>query len=240
MWDDIVNFVKKRERISVYSKFILTLTAILLISGTLLIALFEWNNPETLANKSALDKILACTFQSVTTRTAGVDMINNAAMTEPTKLICMLLMFIGGASGSTAGGIKVGTFGVIICAMIAFAKGDDELSVYRRTIPHKTVVRALTIVGIDLAAVLTAALVIVGTSDGVSMIDALYEAFSGIATVGLSLSLTPTLSLAGHIAIIILMFFGRVGILTITYSIILRSAKKSSLIKYPDVDIMIG
>ena len=240
VWDDIVNFVKKRERISVYSKFILTLTAILLISGTLLIALFEWNNPETLANKSALDKILACTFQSVTTRTAGVDMINNAAMTEPTKLICMLLMFIGGASGSTAGGIKVGTFGVIICAMIAFAKGDDELSVYRRTIPHKTVVRALTIVGIDLAAVLTAALVIVGTSDGVSMIDALYEAFSGIATVGLSLSLTPTLSLAGHIAIIILMFFGRVGILTITYSIILRSAKKSSLIKYPDVDIMIG
>ncbi len=240
VWDDIVNLIKEKKRMSVYSKFVLSITAVLIAFGALLVAIFEWNNPETLAGKSAIDKIFACLFQSVTTRTAGVDMINNAAMAEPTKLICMLLMFVGGASGSTAGGIKVGTLGVIICAMIAFAKGDDELTVYNRTIPHKTVIRALTVVGLDLAAVLGATLVITATTDGVSVIDALYEAFSGIATVGLSLSLTPTLSLAGHVAIILLMFFGRVGVLTITYSLILRGVKKSKLIRHPDVDIMIG
>lgn len=240
VWDDIVNFIKKRQRISVYSKFILWVTAVLLISGTLLVALFEWNNPETLSNKSFFDKIFACLFQSVTTRTAGVDMINNAAMTEPTKLICMLYMFVGGASGSTAGGIKVGTLGVIVCAMLAFARGDDELTVYNRTIPHKTVIRALTIVGIDLLAVLTATLVITTTTNGVDIVTALYEAFSGIATVGLSLSLTPSLSLAGHIAIIVLMFFGRVGVLTITYSLMLKNSGKRNILKHPGVDIMIG
>ncbi len=240
VWDDIVNFIKKHARISVYSKFILTITAVLLISGTLLVALFEWNNPETLAGKSFFDKFFACLFQSVTTRTAGVDMIDNTAMTEPTKLICMLFMFIGGASGSTAGGIKIGTLGVIVCSMIAFSRGDEELSVYNRTIPHKTVIRALTIVGIDLAAVLTATLIITSTTNGVGIVSALYEAFSGIATVGLSLSLTPTLSLAGHIALIILMFFGRVGVLTITYSLMLKSSGKRNLLKHPDVDIMIG
>lgn len=240
VWDDIVNLIKKRERISVYSKFVLSITVVLIVSGAILVAIFEWNNPQTIANKSVTDKIFACLFQSVTTRTAGVDMINNAAMTESTKLICMLLMFVGGASGSTAGGIKVGTLGVIICAMLAFARGDDELTVYNRTIPHKTVIRALTVVGLDLAAVLGATLVITATTDGVKVIDALYEAFSGIATVGLSLSLTPTLSLAGHVAVILLMFFGRVGVLTITYSLILRGVKRNKLIRHPDVDIMIG
>ncbi len=240
VWDDVVNFIKSRERFSVYTKFILLFTAILFVSGTLLVALFEWNNPNTIGNRSAFDKIMQCAFQSVTTRTAGVDMINNAAMSEPTKLISMLLMFIGGASGSTAGGIKVGTFGVIICAMIAFAKGEDALIIGKRTVPHKTVIRALTVVGIDIVAVLTCTLVILGTTSGVGFMDALYESFSGIATVGLSLSLTQTLSLAGHIAIILLMFFGRVGVLTISYAIMLRHAGKNSYIKYPDVDFMIG
>lgn len=240
IWDDIVNLITKRERISVYSKFILTVSAVLLLGGTFLVALFEWNNPDTIGNMSAFDKIMQSLFQSVTTRTAGVDMINNAAMSDSTKLISILLMFIGGASGSTAGGIKVGTFGVIICAMIAFAKGENELVIKKRTVPQETVVRALTVVGIDLAAIITATLIIAQTTAGVDMLDALYEAFSGIATVGLSLSLTPTLSLAGHIAIIFLMFFGRVGVLTITYSIMLRSAKRDNVVKYPDVDFMIG
>ena len=240
VWDDLVNFIKKRERFSIYSEFILSLSALLIVGGALLVGLCEWNNPNTIGNKSVTDKIFACLFQSITTRTAGVDMINNTAMTEPAKLVCMLLMFIGGSSGSTAGGIKVGTFGVIVCAMAAFSRGDDDLVIYKRTVPHETVIRALTVVGMDLAAVLATTLIITKTTVGVGIIDALYEAFSGIATVGLSLSLTPSLSLAGHIAVILLMFFGRVGILTITYSIMLRHAKKSSCIRYPDVDLMIG
>ena len=239
VWDDIVNFIKERKRFSVYTRLILSASVILIFGGALLIAIFEWNNPETIGNISVGDKILQCLFQSVTTRTAGIDMINNGAMTESSKLISMLLMFIGGASGSTAGGIKVGTFSVVLLAVIAFAKGEKDLVIRHRRVPHETVVRALTVIGIDLLAVLTATFIITGTS-GAGVIDALYESFSGIATVGLSLSLTPTLSLAGHIAIILLMFFGRVGVLTITYSILLKQAKKNSLVTYPEINMMIG
>lgn len=240
VWDDIVNLIRERKKLSVYTKFIMILTLGLIVGGTLLLMLCEWSNPATIGNMSAVDKIFQCLFQSVTTRTAGVDMINNAAMTEPSKLISMLLMFVGGSSGSTAGGIKVGTFGVLLLAVLAFSRGDEELSVMKRKIPHETVSRALTVVGIDLLAVFAATIIITQTTPGVSVIDALYEAFSGIATVGLSLSLTPTLSAAAQVSIIMLMFFGRVGILTITYSIMLRSAKRNSCISYPELNMMIG
>ena len=239
IWDDVVNFIRERKPFSVYSRFIISLSAVLVIGGTLLISLFEWNNPNTIGNMSFGDKLLQSLFQSVTTRTAGIDMINNAAMTEPSKLVSMMLMLIGGASGSTAGGIKVGTFGVIVFAVIAFAKGEKDLVIRHRRVPHETVIRALTVIGIDLFAAFTATLIIAGTNN-VGIIDSLYEAFSGIATVGLSLSLTPMLSLAGRIAVIILMFFGRVGILTITYSVLLKQAKKNSLITYPEINMMIG
>ncbi|MBQ8552357.1 MAG: Trk family potassium uptake protein [Clostridia bacterium] len=240
VWDDLVNFIKERKQFSVYSKFVLAITAGLIVGGTLLLMLCEWNNPATIGNMSVGDKVFQCLFQAVTTRTAGVDMINNAAMTESSKLISMLLMFVGGASGSTAGGIKVGTFGVLLLAVLAFSRGDRELVVMKRKITHETISRALTVIGIDLLAVFAATLIITLTNTGVGVIDALYEAFSGIATVGLSLSLTPTLSAAAHFAIITLMFFGRVGILTITYSIMLRSAQKNSCISYPELNMMIG
>ena len=239
VWDDAVNFIKQRKRFSPYSKLILAATAILVVGGAAFIALFEWNNPDTLAGESIWHKLFASLFQSVTTRTAGIDMINNAAMTENSKLSSIILMFIGGASGSTAGGVKVGTAAVIVSAMLAFAKGSDDLVIQKRRVPHETVIRALTVVGLDLVGALTAAALITATTE-LPMMTALYEAFSAIATVGLSLSATPTLSLAGHIAIMILMFFGRVGVLTITYSILLKGANKNSCVRYPDIDMMIG
>ena len=110
----------------------------------------------------------------------------------------------------------------------------------KRKITHETVSRALTVVGIDLLAVFAATLVITLTTPEVAMMDALYEAFSGIATVGLSLSLTPVLSMPSRIAVTVLMFFGRVGILTVTYSIMLRHAHKNSFISYPELNMMIG
>ncbi len=239
VWDDFVNFIKRRERFSVYSKFVLTITAVLILGGTALIALCEWNNPETIGNENAAHKIFASLFQSVTTRTAGIDMMGNGAMTEGSQLVSMFLMLIGGASGSTAGGIKVGTFGVIICAMLAFAGGHDELVIWKRRVPHGTVIRALTVVGMDLMGALTSALIIASTS-GVPMIAALYDAVSGIATVGLSLGITPTLNVVSKISLMVLMFFGRVGVLTITYSIMLRHAKKTGSVRYPEINIMIG
>ena len=240
VWDDFVNLLRKRQRLSVYTKFVLTLTAILLFGGAALIALCEWNNPATLAGMSVGEKLLACLFQSATTRTAGIDMINQGAMTESAQFVSMLLMLVGGCSGSTAGGMKVGTVGIVICAVLAFTRGEDDVVIWRRHISHETVVRALTVVGIDLAAAFTATLIILQTTPDATLIAALYETCSGIATVGLSLSLTPVLSLAGHLAVMALMFFGRVGILTITYSVLLRHAQRKSCISYPEITMMIG
>ncbi len=239
VWDDFYDLITKRDPLTVYTKFILTLTAILVFGGTVIILASEWSNPETVGNLPFGEKLMTALFQSVTTRTAGVDMINQSSMTDVSKLFSMILMFIGGVSGSTAGGIKVGTFGVLVLAIVSFAKGLDDVVMFRRRIPHSTVIRALAIVGIDLAAVIAAATVI-NLSSGVSMTASLYEAISGIATVGLSLGVTPTLAVSGKIAVMILMFFGRVGVLTVTYSLLLKNAKAKSLLRYPDINLMIG
>lgn len=239
VWDDIVNFIKSKKRISVYSRFVISVTAVLLLSGALLIALFEWNNPATIGNMSIGDKLYHSIFQSVTTRTAGIDFINNSAMTDSSKLICLFYMLIGGASGSTAGGVKVGSFGVLVLAVLSFTRGSDEIILHKRKISHTTVVRALTAVSINLSAGILGG-ILVSIADGVGLLQALYETISAISTVGLSLSLTPGLSLFSHIVIMILMFFGRVGILTITYSLMLKGAHKKSCISYPEVTLMIG
>ena len=215
------------------------LTLSLILSGAFFVALFEWNNPATLAGMSVGDKIYHSFFQSVTTRTAGIDFINNTAMTDSTKLICLFYMLIGGASGSTAGGVKVASFGVLFLAVLSFTKGRDEIILHRRKISHETVVRALTAVSINLSAGVFGGMII-SVVEGVGLLPALYETISAISTVGLSLSLTPGLSLFSHIIIMLLMFFGRVGILTITYSIMLKSARKKSCISYPEVNLMIG
>ncbi len=239
VWDDIVNFIKSRKRVSVYSKFVVAISLALIVSGALLVALFEWNNPATLAGISVGDKIYHSLFQSITTRTAGIDFIGNADMTPSTQLLCLFYMLIGGASGSTAGGVKVGSFGVLVLAVVSFARGSDEIVLGKRRITHLTVVRALTAVSINLTSGILGG-ILISLAEGIELLPALYETISAISTVGLSLSLTPELSLFSHIVIMLLMFFGRVGILTITYSLMLRQAKKRGCISYPEVNIMIG
>lgn len=239
VWDDIVNLIKKRARVSVYSRLVLATSAILIVSGALLVALFEWNNPATLGAMTLPDKLYHSLFQSVTTRTAGFDLIGNADMTGSTQLICLFFMLIGGASGSTAGGIKVGTLGVMVLAIIGYAAGRTEINFRRRRIPHETIIRATTIFSINLTTGIFGG-IIVALVDNIPLLTALYETISAVSTVGLSLSLTPTLSIPSMIIVMVLMFFGRVGILTITYSIMLRQARRGSCVTYPEVNLLIG
>ena len=239
VWDDAVNLIKKHKRMSVYTRIVLITTAILIVAGALLIGIFEWNNPETIGNMSVGDKIFHSFFQSVTTRTAGFDIIMNYKMTDSTQLICLVLMLIGGASGSCAGGVKVGSFAVIVLAVRGYAAGRTEISVYNRRLSSDTISRAMTICAINLTAGVTGGL-LVAIIDKVPLLDALYETISAISTVGLSLALSPELSLISHIIVMLLMFFGRVGILTVTFSIMLRLAKRSSCITYPDANMLIG
>jgi trk system potassium uptake protein TrkH len=239
VWDDIANFIQKRQRFSIYSKFVLIITALLILSGAVLIGFYEWNNPETIGNMSISDKIFQCLFQSVTLRTTGIDFIGNAFLTPSSQIISIFLMFIGGASGSTAGGIKVATFGVMLVAFYSYTVGKTEIAIWKRRIRDDMVIRAATIFSINLTAGLISAMFI-SAYENVSLISAFYEAFSAISTAGISLSLTPQLSFLSHIILMMLMFFGRIGILTITYSIMLNQAKKESCISYSEVNFLIG
>ena len=239
VWDDVVNLIKKHKRMSVYSRIVIITTVIFIVVGALFIAVFEWNNPETIGNMPVSDKIFHSFFQSITTRTAGFDIIMNYKMTDSAQLVCLFLMLIGGASGSCAGGVKVGSFAVIVLAVRGFAAGKTEISVYNRRLSSETISRAMTIFAINLTAGATGGL-LVSIIDRVPLLSALYETISAISTVGLSLALSPELSLASHIIVMLLMFFGRVGILTVTFSIMLRQAKRSSCITYPDANMLIG
>ena len=239
VWDDIANLIVRHKRLSVYSKLVLRVSAVLLVGGALLVGFFEWNNPETIGGMSVWDKIYQSFFQSVTTRTAGIDLIGNASMTDSSKLVCMFLMLIGGASGSTAGGVKVGTLGIIVMAVMCSAAGRSEIRFSKRRIPAEMVVRAITVLTINLGAGVLGGLLI-SAREGVPLMRSLYETISAISTVGLSLSLSPYLSAFSMVVDMLLMFFGRVGILTVTYSIMLSQARRDSCISYPDADLLIG
>ncbi|MBP3919072.1 MAG: Trk family potassium uptake protein [Clostridia bacterium] len=238
VWNDIWEWLRSRKRISMYTRFVLTITVGLLGFGMLLIAVLEWNNPDTIGGLPIWQKLLHAFFQSVTPRTAGFDAIGQNAMLDVTKALCMLLMFIGGASGSTAGGAKISTVGVAFAAVWSTMRGRRDIRVMRRTVTNDTVRRALCIIGFLLAAIFICASLI-AVWDGVSMEGALYECFSAFCTVGLSLGLTPTLGIASRVLLIVAMYMGRVGILTLSY-VLLRRDREEESVRYPEAKLLIG
>jgi len=238
VWNDLWDLLVSRKRMSMYTRFVLTVTGGLLLGGTVLIALLEWNNPQTIGALPVPQKLLHAFFQAVTPRTAGFDAIGQTAMRDATKTLTMLLMLVGGASGSTAGGAKISTVGVMLVSIWATLRGSREISVMKRSIAPDVVARAMCILFILLAAIFASALCLV-MLDGVPMESALYECFSAYCTVGLSLSLTPTLSLASRLLLAAAMYSGRVGILTLS-CVLLHRDDEDDAIRYPRAKLLIG
>jgi trk system potassium uptake protein TrkH len=239
VWWDVLDLIFKKKPLSVYSSLVLKFTAVLVFGGGALILFFEWGNTATMANMPLWEKITASLFQSVTTRTAGFMTVDNTLLTESSKALSVLLMFIGGCSGSTAGGIKVNTLAVLLLTVKAYAVGRNAVTCKNRSISSTIVMRAIAVTTFTLVlnTLATFLLVII---DGVPLMTALYECVSASATVGLSLNATPTLSLASHIITMLLMFAGRVGALTITYSLSLRQSRAKNLVTYPEMSMPIG
>jgi len=178
----------------------------------------------------------------VTWRTAGFAAVDNAVLSEGTKLAGLFMMFSGGASASTAGGVKIATIGIIMLAAYTVAVGRNDINFMRRRITLDTVLRALSLVVIQLILTVVATLICTSVCSNmeVSGIDLLYEVISAGATVGLTAGLTPSLPAAAKIVLMFMMYFGRVGILTVTCSLMGRSAQTSSALRYPDANILIG
>lgn len=237
VWQEIAEKRKFRS-LSVYARLVLLTTSGLLLLGWILMLLLEWNNPDTLGTMSVSDKLLNGLFQSITLRTAGFASVDQSLLTEGGKAVSMVLMLIGGSSGSTAGGLKTVTFVVLLLFVGTRARGKTTACVFKRTIPENQVLDAMTIAMVMLFLAVFGGIFISATSP-VGFTDALYESVSALATVGLTAGVTGSLSIPAQLLVIVYMYFGRVGVLTISLGFLMGNRAEERF-RYARTDLLIG
>lgn len=222
---------------SLHSKLMVTATLALLMTGTIAFLFFEWSNPGTLGGLSEVSRPQAAFFHSVQTRTAGFNSVDSTSLTDESIVVSIVLMFIGGGSASTAGGIKVTTFALLAFVMWAEVRGDRDVNVFKRRIPEDVQRQALTVslAGVGILASATLLLMAVGTS---GLGAAAFEAASALSTVGLSTGVSSSEGTLGELLLIVLMFIGRVGPVSLAAAITLRS--RPNLYRYPTDRPLIG
>lgn len=227
----------KVNRWSLHTKLTMTMTVILLVGGTLFMLGSEWRNPATLASMSLPDKLLNAFFSSATTRTAGFNTLDVEQMTHGTWLGSAVMMFIGGGSAGTAGGIKVTTFVLLLFVILAEIRGERHVVVFDRQVVARVQRQALTIALLSMAAVVAAALFLTEVTDH-TLDRILFEVVSAFGTVGLTTGITSELTSAGEVMIIFLMFVGRLGPITLASALALR--RRDRLYELPEGRPIIG
>ncbi|MGC5167601.1 TrkH family potassium uptake protein [Luteimicrobium sp. DT211] len=236
----ILNIMRNRRRLSslsLHAKLTLVTGGALVVVGAVLFLALEWTNPGTFGPLSVPDKILASLFQGVMPRSAGFSTVDIGSMHETSWLITDALMFVGGGSASTAGGIKVTTLAVMLLAIVAEARGDRDIEVFRRRIPHETIRLAIAVTFVGATAVLVSSLLLLEIT-GWSLDVVMYEVISAFATVGLSTGVTPHLPDAGKYVLVVLMFVGRTGTMTLGAALALRSRRR--VVRMPEERPIIG
>lgn len=219
VWVELGEY-RKRRRLSLQARVVLEFSLILWVLGALLIGLMEWNNPATMGGLSVPGKIMASLFQSVSTRTAGMNTIDLEACGPVTKLWMSILQFIGAAPGSTGGGVKVTTIAVVILTIRSVAQGRDDCVIHDHHIESKTIYRALTIIMLGAVAALGSAVVVYyNSAEAVTVIDAIFESCSAFGTVGLSVGVTGRLNTGAKLLYMLVMFMGRVGPVSLAISL---------------------
>ena len=237
VWEEIASR-KRFKKLSVYSRLVLMTTGALILAGWILTCILEWNNPATLGPMEFGDKLLNGLFQSITLRTAGFAAVDQACLTEGGKAVSMVLMLIGGSSGSTAGGLKTVSFVVLVLFLWTRARGRETVCIYKRTIPASQVLDAMTIAFLMIFLAVFGGIFISATSP-VGFTDALYESVSALATVGLTAGVTGSLSIPAQILIVIYMYFGRVGVLTISLGF-LTGDRAQDRFRYAETNLLVG
>ena len=237
VWQEIMER-KRFRKFSVYVRLVLVATLALILTGWVVICLLEWNNPDTLGTMSWWEKLLNGLFQSVTLRTAGFAAIDQGKLTGAGKGFSMVLMLIGGSSGSTAGGLKTVTFVVLVLFAWSRARGRSSVCVYSRTVPQSQVLDAMTIAMLMIALAVFGGVFISATSP-IGFTDALFEAVSALGTVGLSAGATGSLSIPAQLLIIVYMYFGRVGVLTISLGFLMGDRAQERF-QYAETSLLIG
>ena len=238
VWNDLLMLRQKNHRLSVHTRLVLRTTGILLVGGTLAILALEWNNPATLGGMTVGKKILAAFFQSGTTRTAGFAAVDQGSLTGSGKLVSMLLMLVGGSSGSTAGGIKTVSVALLFLMSYSVLRNRKETVLFGRRIPHQQTASAASIALLVTGLGLLGGMILSATN-GLALGDCLYESISAICTVGLSTGITAGLNLDSKILLIVYMFFGRVGIMTISFAFMTKIPPDNA-VRRPEARVLIG
>lgn len=235
-WDDVKRNRLHLRRYRMQSKVVLAVTCLLIVLPAVYFYFQEFAMPGW-ADMTTGEKIFASFFQSITTRTAGYNTVDLTKLTQSGQMIMVLLMLIGGSPGSTAGGMKVTTFAVLFATAIAVFRRRPNAHIFGRRIPNDTAHYAATVLILYLSLFLAGG-IFIGCAENMPIMPALFEAASAIATVGVTLGITPDLCVASKIVLIILMFLGRVGGMTIVYAAL--SAKHPYVSEFPQEKIMVG
>jgi trk system potassium uptake protein TrkH len=213
---------RRWARMALETKLVLSTTAVLLVGGAVVIGLAEWSNPLTLGALPAEQRLLNAAFESATLRTAGFSALETGAFLDETLFVVMALMFIGGASGSTAGGIKVNTFSVLLIAIVSTVRGQPSAMAFGRRVQHAVVYRALAVALLAIAFVFVIGVGLTLATEA-SFVQALFEAVSAFGTVGATTGITPDVSDPARLILIIAMFVGRLGPLTLVLALAARA-----------------
>ena len=237
VWEEVIR-IHNWKRFSVYTKLVLLMSGILTLGGMIGFCALEWSNPETMGNMPWYDKMLGGLFQSITVRTAGFDAIGQGSLTDGGKAFSMMLMLVGGSSGSTAGGVKTVTMMVLLLFLWSRIRGKGSVQVFKHSVPNNQVLDAMTIVTIVVGLAVFGGLFISATSP-IGFTDGLYESVSALATVGLTTGVTTSLSVPAQVLIIIYMYFGRVGILTLSLGFLMGNQAQER-IRYANTNLLIG
>lgn len=236
---------KKSNRLRAHSKAVLLMTSILIVLGTVMFLGFEYNNPKTIGNMSFGNKLLNALFQAITPRTAGFQVLNQADLTVSGVTLTMVLMFIGASPASTGGGIKTTTFLIMIAYLWSNLRGEKELVLNKKQITTAQLKKAIAII-ITAVLVIVGSVMVISIAEGVNgnkyagFEEILFESISAFATVGLSMGITPTLSVVSKLMLCLVMLIGRTGPITMGFALVKKVNKTQVNIKYPNSDIMVG
>lgn len=236
VWENMRQSKFKPKHFSPYTKLVLITTGALLVVGSVLFFIFEYS--ETLDGMSIGDKMLNAFFCAVTPRTAGFNSVDIDAMSSPSKMLTIILMFIGGSSGSTAGGVKTVTIAVLILCVFTSMRNKDDIEVFGHRVPDEVVKRAISVSLINFVYIIVATIVITLTQSSFKLIDVIFECTSAIGTVGMTAGITPQLSTLSQAVIIVLMYIGRLTSLIFALSLVTPQARTTT--QKPKCNIMVG
>ena len=238
VWQDLLRWRKTRT-LSLHSRVALRMTGLMLALGTAAFLFFEWDNPGTMGDLSLGGKLNAALFQSVTCRTAGFNTVDLASLTGQSKLVSIILMFIGAAPAGTGGGIKVTTLAVLVMTVVCVMRGEEDTVILRRKVERQAVYRALALFTMGVVIVALSSFVIHFSLDGqFDPLDVVFEEASAFGTVGLSVGISAAASVGSKLVLILNMFLGRVGLLSFALAMVMKRSSKREVL--PTGRIIIG